>query len=352
MNPFQKFFVKSYRFAAVGILSFVLLAAASYFAIVAIFSVNSTWSAPVIISKSNPRIVAITGEVFRATQAIDALDLQVTMLNGEAAFLNQQETTLVDLVGRYDQALIAQQKQDRNLSGRLSSLTSAKRGVDRMAANAVASTSILEKSIEQELKAGLITAEAAARSRSQVVAAHSTLSAGLLSTAALDYQVSELTGSLATMGGGAQSPKALESVARVAELKRELMDVNLKQQKNSLEMVNKVREVATLRTFIATLEDSPYYQVAMGDVAEHTFAFVPYENEASAQVGTDVYSCFAKVIFCSKVGTIKSVSKDEEKGRHPVFQRDVRGFLVDMQLEAGKGAKDQVLFFGSAPLLF
>lgn len=350
MNPFQKFFVKGYRIAAVAILSFVLFAAGSYFLTMGVFSVNSSWSAPVIISKTNARIMAISSEVFRAQQAIDALTVEANLLKSESTHLSAQEATLIDLVGRYEKALTAQQNMDDRLSGRLNNLTADKRAVDRKAAQVVAANAALEQSIEKELKAGLITAEAAARARAQVFSAQAQLNAGLLGTASLEHQVSELNGSLATMKGAAESPKALESLARVTVLKRELIEVQLKLKKNEMELVNKEREAKTLRSFLATLENSPYYQVAMGADAEHTFAFVPYDNEGSAKVGAPVYSCFAKILFCSKVGTIKSVSKEEEKVRHPIFHRDVRGFLVDMDLEDGKAAKDKVLFFGSAPL--
>ena len=41
----------------------------------------------------------------------------------------------------------------------------------------------------------------------------------------------------------------------------------------------------------------------------------------------------------------------EEKGRHPVFQRDIRGFLVDLELTDEAAAKERVLFFGGRPLI-
>jgi len=350
MTPFQKFFVKSYRWLAVLVLGAVLLAAACYFGMVLIYGVNKSWGAPVIMSKSSPRIVSMTAEVFRARQALDTLKLGLSSAAQARTALVTQKEWLADLIARYEDSLQAQKRVDQALTGKLGRLASEKRSVDAKTAKVVKANRVLAESIDKELRAGLITEEAAARARSQIVSAEAALNTGLIGTASLENQVSELTYGIRTIDGAATSPKALESLARLNVLKRELTEVDLKLTSLDAEAAVKTTERKELETFLEKLTSSPYYLAAYGAQSVHQFAFVPYENEDSVEVGAPVYSCLLEVLLCSKVGVVKAVTHDEEKGRHPVFQRDIRGFLVDLELTDKDAAKERVLFFGGRPL--
>jgi len=350
MTSFQKFFVKSYRWLAVLILGAVLLAAACYFGMVLIYGVNKSWGAPFILSKSSPRIVSMTAEVFRARQALDTLKLGLSSTAQARTALVTQKEWLTDLIARYENSLQAQKRVDQALTGKLDRLASEKRGVDSKTAEVVKANRVLAESIDKELKAGLITEEAAARARSQIVSTEAALNTGLIGTASLENQVSELTYGIRTIDGAATSPKALESLARLNVLKRELTEVDLKLTSLDAETTVKTTERKELETFLEKLTSSPYYLAAYGAQSVHQFAFVPYENEDSVEVGAPVYSCFLEVLLCSKVGVVKAVTQDEEKGHHPVFQRDIRGFLVDLELTDKDAAKERVLFFGGRPL--
>lgn len=350
MTPFQKFIVKAYRMLAMGVLTCVLLAAASYFCLVLLYGLNSSWGAPVILTKSSPRILAMSAESFRARQGLDTVVGQVELRKGEIQGLEVQKASLEDLVKRYEGALQSQKRLDSGLSGSLSQLARDKRAVDNKTAEVVAANRKTEAAIERELAAGVITAETASRMRGQMVATEASLSAGRIGTASLEHQMSELTSGIATLDGGAASPKALENLARLAALKNELSDVTLKLEQARRELTVKQGEVESLTAFLNTLKNSPYFRVAQGGQSVNEFAFVPYDNAASAVVGAPVYSCLLEVVFCRKVGTIKGVTGDEEKGRHPIFQRDLRGTLVELDLTNAAAAKNRVLFFGSAPL--
>lgn len=352
MTSFQKFFVKGYRWLAVLLLGSVLLAAASYFGMVLIYGVNSSWGAPVIMSKSSPRIVAMTAEVFRARQALDTLKIQLGGSKDSREALVTQKEWLTDLIGRYEQSLQVQKREDMVATGKLGRLVGEKRGVDAKTAEVVKANRVLAQSIDKELQAGLITQEAATRARAQMVSAEASLNTGRIGTAALEQQVAELNYGIKTIDGAATSPKALESLARLNVIKRELSEVELKLKQLDQEVAIKTAEAKELEGMLTKLTSSPYYVAAYSEQSIHQFAFVPYENEDSAKVGAPVYSCYFEVILCSKVGSIKAVTKDEEKGRHPVFQRDIRGFLVDLELTDEKAAKEHVLFFGGRPLLF
>jgi hypothetical protein len=59
-----------------------------------------------------------------------------------------------------------------------------------------------------------------------------------------------------------------------------------------------------------------------------------------------------KVLLCRNVGTIKHVFTSEEHGSHPIFRTDLRGFLVQLDLDNQEAAKSKTLFVNRKPLLF
>lgn len=350
MTPFQKIAVKSYRVLAIVLLSGVLLGALGWFGVTGLFQLNKSWAAPVLISKTHARIMTLTADVFRTKQAADDLTVKTGALREEIAVLKDQQVTLEDLIARYTNAVGEQKRADSEMAGRLASLTGTKRADDAKAMAVVKANTVVSASIDRELAAGLITAEAAARQRAQIISAELTATNARLGTAALDRQVQELAGAAATLNGAkSNSTLALDALARIAQFKAELSEVQLKLSRNTKELANKTREQASLVAMLTTIEQNPYFRASKAD-KPMPFAFVPYSNEDAAKVGEGVYSCYLRVLFCSKVGDITAVYSDEEKLRHPVNNEDIRGFLVELHLKDDLAAKDKVLFIGGGPL--
>lgn len=351
MTPFQKFIVNAYRRAAIVVLLGVLLTAASYFGLVVFYTANRGWVAPVIVSQSNERILAFTSQIFQAKQAADTLDVAVASLTREIEALKSQKSVLDDLIVRSGTALRQQQASDRVLASRLAPLQIQKRLDDVKTQEAVKRSRELAKALDAELAAGLITKVAADTARQAILAAEIGATAALVATVSLDRQVLELERTVSTLSGGkAQSAQALEVLSHVAALRGQLAEIDVLLVKNTADVSNKTREASELRKIITTLSASPYYQVTVSR-EPLSFAFVPYDNESVAQPGQAVYDCLLQVILCSRVGTVKQVHRDEEKGRHPLFNRDIRGFLVELQLTDRSAAKSRVVFIGRAPLI-
>lgn len=348
MTHLQKIFVFLYRNAAAMLLGSVLFGAAYYFVTMGLYTVNRSWAAPMILSKATPRVMSTSAEAFRARQGLSALEVEIAALTNGLSLLEKEEASLSVLHQRFETAVTAEAKAAAAIAGRLGSLQGAKRADDAKATKLASANASIERSIEAELAAGLITQEAAARARAQVVTMESAVTAGKLSTVALDQQVQEIKGGVSTLNGMATSTKALETLARIAALDRQLAETRIQLQKGRSELANKTREADSLRSLLATVEETPFFRIAQGQASQ--FAFVPYENESAAKVGQSVYSCWAKVLLCSKVGSVKWVGAVEEKGFHPIFQRDIRGFMIQLDLTDPQAAKDQVLFLGSGPL--
>ncbi|KVP98114.1 hypothetical protein WJ96_05960 [Burkholderia ubonensis] len=352
MTIYQKFFVKGYRWLAVALLGAVLLSAASYFAMVGTYMLNSSWGAPFILSKTSPIVAQLTSQVLQARSQLDTLKVVLDGQKQARETLVQQKTALEGLIGRYETSLQVEKNSDVALAAQLGQLVVAKRQSDAQMLAAVKANHLLAKSVDKELAAGLITETMAATARTQIAQTATTLHAEQVSTVSLNGQVAAMNRGVKTIDGGAASPKALEGLARLSEMKSTLGEVNIKLAQLDAEVINKNREYRDLDNFLKKLTTSPYYVAANSEQDFHRYAFVPYENEDAAKVGSPVYACYFEVILCSQVGTIKAVTGTEERGRHPVFERDIRGFLVELEMTDMSAAKKHSLFFGSRPLLF
>ena len=84
------------------------------------------------------------------------------------------------------------------------------------------------------------------------------------------------------------------------------------------------------------------------------FAFVPYDNTASAVAGSAVYDCYLNMVVCRKVGEVKQIFTGEQQATHPIFKTQIRGFLIQMNLDPdhANSAKSKTVFLGRKPLLF
>lgn len=79
-------------------------------------------------------------------------------------------------------------------------------------------------------------------------------------------------------------------------------------------------------------------------------AFVPYENQAGAREGMTLYGCRVAVLVCRPVGHIKQYLAGEHRQDHPVYGKELRGQLAELELDDAEWAKTSVLHAGRPPL--
>jgi hypothetical protein len=58
------------------------------------------------------------------------------------------------------------------------------------------------------------------------------------------------------------------------------------------------------------------------------------------------------MLVCRKVGVVKQIFPGEEQAVHPIFKTQIRGFLIQMNLDHGESAKSKTVFLGGKPVLF
>jgi hypothetical protein len=99
---------------------------------------------------------------------------------------------------------------------------------------------------------------------------------------------------------------------------------------------------------LATLGAAPLLRATEQQL---TLAFVPYENQPAMREGTRLYACRAGVVLCFTAGVVKQYLPGEHRQDHPVYGKELRGQLVELELEDAEWAKATVLH-GNRPPLF
>jgi chromosome segregation ATPase len=349
MSKYQGALLKSYRYLAVFLLTAILLCASGYGITMLTFVLNSSWVAPVILSKSDPHVAQLAAQVFTAKQNYDQMKGELDSAEQARNLLQTQRDWLTGIIGRYEHSLGDEKDANAVFNGQLQKLVAERKAINARAAQVVAANRQVSANIDQALKAGLMTNVSATQARAGLVTAESALADSKVAAATIDNQISQLTRGVASLGGGNSSPEAMQSLAQVSMLKQSLSETNLKLVQLNADVTVKAKEAAELETMLNGLKASPYYMAAYGDKDTRRFAFVPYDNEDAAHVGAPVYSCKAEIVLCFKVGRVKSITKDEEHAQHPLFSTQLRGVLVELDLDDNKAAKDQVLFVGHSP---
>jgi hypothetical protein len=116
-------------------------------------------------------------------------------------------------------------------------------------------------------------------------------------------------------------------------------------------MYEETKQITRLKQALDTAKQTPYYLSVSGNNAVN-FAFVPYDNQGSASPGAAVYDCYLNMVLCRKVGTVKQIFAGEEHAIHPIFRTDIRGFLIQMQLDHPESAKSKTVFLNRKPFFF
>jgi hypothetical protein len=200
----------------------------------------------------------------------------------------------------------------------------------------------LEASVNKDLAAGLITKTDATTQLSTINQARSAYTDSKIAEVLLTDSVLDKT----TVG-----TTSLDVLEKQAELRSEAAQLDVAINVAEKQLTEESRQIDRLHQAIATAKQSPYYLNAAGGQTLY-FAFVPYDNRASVTPGAAIYDCYLNMLLCRKVGDVKQIFSGEQDATHPIFKTQIRGFLIQMNLDANESAKSKTVFLGRKPLLF
>jgi hypothetical protein len=337
-----KLVISLYRIFAIIVLYLVLGGILTYAFVMGFYAVSSSWAAPVIISAVDEKSLDFRQKLVTSQQSIEDLKVDSQKMQSGIAEMTLHRTALLALEPQLQNAIARERTHNSATGPQLAALDSQKQADNVKTQAVLAQLKQIESNINRDLATGLITKGDAAAQLSSLNQAANAYTDSKIAEVLLTDNVLQKT----TTG-----TSSLDVLQKQAELRSEAAQLDVAINVAQKELQEDSRQIDRLRQAITTAKESPYYLNAVGAQALY-FAFVPYDNQANAVAGRPVYDCYLNMIACRKVGTVKQIFAGEENAVHPIFKSNIRGFLIQMNLNHTDSAKSKTVFLGRKPLLF
>jgi len=334
--------VTIYRIFAILTLYVVLGGVLAYGFVMGFYALNSSWAAPVILSPTDDKSLDFTEKLVTSKQTLEDLNVDVRRLDSGVEEMNQHRDALLALEPELKAAITREKKHNQATGPQLAELDKQKQADNLKTQGVMKQIKEVEAAIDKDLAAGLITKGDAATQRASLNQAQSSYT---------DSKINELLLTDSVLEKTATGTKSMDVLDKQAELASEIAQLDIAIGVAQKQIQEETQQINRLKQALTTAKQSPYYFIASGEGAAY-FAFVPYDNQGNVSAGTGVYDCFLNMVACKKVGTVKKIFSGEEHAIHPIFRTDIRGFLIQMQLDHPESAKSKTVFLNRKPLFF
>ncbi len=361
-NAFNKTAVSAYKLLGFVVLTTIMFGISFYLLSSVFYLFDRDWVVPVILSPSSDKVLQMNSLLVRQNYQREQLQAEKLGMQAQLEQIDRTIAVQQEMLGLYQASIEAEVRARRAERDALRSLygeyLEAKPAVEETSAAMAAMT---ERNIESELEAGLISEESYLRGKSL---ASSSMAGWVryaqkeveLQTriAELDREVAALDALLAEMDGagsiGDDTALSVHALSLMGDYNKTRLEVaNLEAQRRPIE-----RQIAAIDNstedydhILATIERSPYYQALDEEV---TVAFVPYDNLHGMEVGDPVYGCALELLWCKQVGTVSEILDSEIQIKHPVFKTDMRGLMLEIDLDDERWGEEKALHVNSKPL--
>jgi hypothetical protein len=331
-----------YRVFAITVLYLVLAGVFAYAFVMGFYAISSSWAAPIILSPVDEKSLDFRQKLVTSQQTIEDVKLDAQKMESGIAEMTKHRAALVALEPQLQEAILRERSHNRATGPQLAALDSQKQTDNAKTQAVLTRLKEVESNINKDLAAGLITKGDAATQLSALNQAQDAYTDSKIAEVLLTDNVLQKT---------ATGTDSLDVLEKQAELRSETAQLDIAINVAQKELQEDNRQIDRLREAIRTAKQSPYYLNASGGKTLY-FAFVPYDNQASAVVGRPIYDCYLNMIVCRQVGTVGQLFSGEETAIHPIFKTNIRGFLIQMNLNRAESAKSKTVFLGGKPLLF
>jgi hypothetical protein len=331
-----------YRVFAIAVLYLVLIGILAYAWVMGFYAVNSSWAAPVILSAADEKSLDFREKLVTSQQTIEDLKVDTNKLNSGVAEMKKHRAALLALEPQLQTAIAREQTHNLTAGPELATLDRQKLADNQKTQTVLAQLNQVESNINKDLASGLITQGDAA---TQLAALNQAKGAYT------DSKIAEVLLTDSVLDKTTTGTSSLNVLVKQAELRSEVAQLDVAINVAEKQLQEESRQIDRLREAIGTAKQNPYYLNAAGGQTLY-FAFVAYDNQAHAVAGSSVYDCYLNMIACRKVGTVKQIFPGEEQAIHPIFKTQIRGFLIQMNLDHADSAKSKTVFLGSKPVLF
>jgi hypothetical protein len=334
--------VTVYRIFAIVTLYAVLAGVLAYGFVMGFYALNTSWAAPVILSPADDKSLDFTEKLVTSRQTLEDLNVDLKKLNDGVAEMNKHRAALEALEPELQTAIAREKEHNLATGPQLMELNKQKQADNLKTQAVMAQVKEVEAAIDKDLAAGLITKGDAATQRAALNQVQSSYTDSKIGAVLLTDNILEKT---------TTDTKTLDVLDKQAELISEIAQLDIAIGVAQKQISEETKQVNRLKEAIGTAKQTPYYLSVSGATAVN-FAFVPYDNQSSASPGSAVYDCYLNMVLCRKVGTVKQIFAGEEHAIHPIFRTDIRGFMIQMQLDHPESAKSKTVFLNHKPLFF
>ena len=331
-----------YRVFAITVLYLVLAGILAYAFVMGFYAVNSSWAAPVILSAADEKSLDFRQKLVTSQQTIEDLKVDTKKLESGLAEMKKHRGALLELEPELQQAIARERTHNRTTGPELATLDQQKQADNLKTQKVLAQLKDVETNINKDLAAGLITRGDAATQLAALNTAQG---------AYTDSRIAEILLTDSVLDKTTTGTNSLDVLEKQAELRSEVAQLDVAVNVAEKQLQEESRQIDRLRQAILTAKQSPYYLNASGEKTLY-FAFVPYDNQSNALAGAAIYDCYLNMVACRKVGTVKQIFTGEEQAIHPIFKTQIRGFLIQMNLDHAESAKSKTVFLGRKPVLF
>ena len=331
-----------YRVFAITVLYLVLAGILAYSFVMGFYAVNSSWAAPVILSAADEKSLDFRQKLVTSQQTIEDLKVDTKKLESGLAEMKKHRGALLELEPELQQAIARERTHNRTTGPELATLDQQKQADNLKTQKVLAQLKDVETNINKDLAAGLITRGDAATQLAALNTAQG---------AYTDSRIAEILLTDSVLDKTTTGTNSLDVLEKQAELRSEVAQLDVAVNVAEKQLQEESRQIDRLRQAILTAKQSPYYLNASGEKTLY-FAFVPYDNQSNALAGAAIYDCYLNMVACRKVGTVKQIFTGEEQAIHPIFKTQIRGFLIQMNLDHAESAKSKTVFLGRKPVLF
>ena len=338
----SKLVVSAYRLLGFGILTLIVMLLVGYITESIFYFVSDSWVQPMIVSKSDEKIV----------QQQSALAEQQNNRDKIASDLKQAE-----------QALAMQQAfQAEYVKAIKADMTSRKAALAKMreiahqyavARGSITGTnqayaSAQARKLEQEYAAGLVDQHSMMNGNFQS-AQIQTANLGLAEREIdMQQKADDLEQQTDSLEAIVDSKDDAALSYEVLKIKQDFENSKLEEEKAMATRDALKASLARQDALVKGLLDSGYLK-AIQDGAQ--VAFVPYGNMKGVKPGANLYGCKLGMVICHKVGKVIDTLPGEIQQKHPHRDKMLRGQLVEIQIDDGdSSAQDDVLFVGGKPM--
>lgn len=337
-----KLVINLYRVFAVTVLYLVLAGILAYAFVMGFYAISSSWAAPLILSAVDEKSLDFRQKLVTSQQTIEDVKVDVQKMQSGIDEMTKHRAALLALEEPLQEAIERERSHNRANGPQLAALDTQKQADNAKTQRVLAQLKEVESNIKKDLAAGLITKGDAATQLSALNQAQD---------AYTDSKIAEVLLTDSILQKTTTGTDSLDVLEKQAELRSEVAQLDVSINVAQKELFEDNRQIERLRDAIRTAKLSPYYLSASGGKQLY-FAFVPYDNQSSAVAGAAVYDCYLNMIVCRKAGTVTQAFPGEEAAVHPIFKTNIRGFLIQMNLDHPESAKSKTVFLGRKPLLF